>query len=91
MALPSVSGEALPGRNGATSGAWRLNLRATPAASLKGLWLGASGLGVQRQECLVAGGDVSLIGRLGDGALAHPLDHGCPVEQDLRPGLRGPG
>jgi hypothetical protein len=70
MALPSVSGAALPGRNGATLGAWWLNPRATPAASLKGLGLGASGLGVQRQECLVADSDVSLVARRRDDTAA---------------------
>ena len=39
--------------------------------------------GMQRQQFLVAGGDVSLVCFFRDAALAYPLDHGCLVEQDL--------
>jgi hypothetical protein len=38
---------------------------------------------------LVTGGNVGLVGRLGDGALAYPRDHGGLVEQDLGATGRG--
>ena len=46
--------------------------------------------GVQGEQGLVPDGDVGLIGRLGNGALAQPLEQRRLVEQHLGPARAAP-